>query len=170
MDYIPECYQKATLILGCGNTLFGDDGFGPAVIDYLEKHRRVPEHVAILDVGTGVREILFNVILAEKRPERIIIIDALDCNREPGEVFTVSIEDIPERKIHDFSVHQMPTLNMLKELRDLCHVEVVVLAAQPESIPKTIQSGLSKKLQDAVPKVGRYIVKNYFLVQCTNGI
>ncbi len=118
----------------------------------------------------STREILFNVILAEKRPERIIIIDALDCNREPGEVFTVSIEDIPERKIHDFSVHQMPTLNMLKELRDLCHVEVVVLAAQPESIPKTIQSGLSKKLQDAVPKVGRYIVKNYFLVQCTNGI
>ena len=162
MDYVPEYYQKATLILGCGNILLGDDGFGPAVIDYLEKHCRVPPHVAILDVGTGVRELLFNIILTEKKPERIIIIDALDCNREPGEFFTVSIEDIPERKTHDFSVHQMPTLNMLKELRDLCHVEVVVLAAQPESIPETIQSGLSKKLQDVVPKVGKYIAKRYF--------
>ena len=162
MDYAPDYYQKAALILGCGNILVGDDGFGPAVIDYLKEHCRVPAHVAILDVGTGVREILFNVILAEKKPERIIIIDALDCNREPGEIFAVSIEDIPEKKIHDFSVHQMPTLNMLKELRDLCQVEVVVLAVQPESIPEVVQSGLSKRLQDAVPKVGKYIVKRYF--------
>ena len=148
--------------MGCGNVLIGDDGFGPEVVDYLKEHCRAPAHVAILDVGTGVREVLFNVILAEKKPKRIVIIDALDCNREPGEVFTVSIEGIPERKIHDFSVHQMPTLNMLKELRDLCHVEVVVLAAQPENIPETVQSGLSRKLQDAVPKVCEYIAQNYF--------
>ncbi len=162
MEYAPDYYQKATLILGCGNVLIGDDGFGPAVVDYLEEHCRVPAYVAILDVGTGVREVLFNVILAEKKPERIIIIDALDCNRKPGEVFTVSIEDIPKRKIHDFSVHQMPTLNMLKELRDLCHVEVVVLAAQPEFIPETVKPGLSRKLREAVSKVGKYIVENYF--------
>ncbi|MDI6814465.1 MAG: hydrogenase maturation protease [Dehalococcoidales bacterium] len=162
MNYVPDCYQKPTLILGCGNELFGDDGFGPAVIRFLEKHFKPPKDVSILDVGTGAREILFNIILAEKKPERIIIIDALDCNRELGEVFTVSIEDIPERKLHDFSVHQMPTLNMLKELRDLCHVEVVVLAAQPEYVPEVVKPGLSKKLQDAVPKVGEYIVKNYF--------
>ena len=148
--------------MGCGNVLIGDDGFGPAVVDYLKEHCRVPAHVAILDVGTGVREILFNIILAEKKPKRIIIIDALDCSREPGEVFTVSIEDIPEEKLHDFSVHQMPTLNMLKELRDLCDVEVVVLAAQPESIPETVQSGLSRKLQAVVPKIGEYIARNYF--------
>ena len=162
MDYAPDYYQKATLILGCGNILIGDDGFGPAVVDYLEEHCRVPAYVAILDVGTGVREVLFNVILAEKKPERIIIIDALDCNRKPGEVFTVSIEDIPEKKVHDFSVHQMPTLNMLKELRDLCHVDVVVLAAQPEFIPETVKPGLSRKLREAVSKVGKYIVENYF--------
>jgi len=162
MNYVPEYYQKSTLILGCGNTLLGDDGFGPVVIDYLEKHYTVPKDVAILDVGTGVREVLFNFILAEKKPERIIIIDACDCNREPGEVFIVSIEDIPEKKSHDFSVHQMPTLNMLKELRDLCHVEVVVLSAQPESVPETVKPGLSQKLQDTVPEVCKYIVKNYY--------
>jgi len=162
MDYIPEYYQKSTLILGCGNTLFGDDGFGPAVIDYLEKHYKRPEDVSILDVGTGAREILFNIVLAEKKPKRIIVIDALDCQREPGDIFTVPVENLPEKKIDDFSLHQLPTSNLLKEMRDLCHVEVVVLAAQPESIPETVQSGLSKKLQDAVPKVGKYIAKNYF--------
>ncbi len=27
----PEWYDKSVLILGCGNVLFGDDGFGPAI-------------------------------------------------------------------------------------------------------------------------------------------
>ena len=85
MNYVPECYQVPTLILGCGNTLFGDDGFGPAVIDYLEKHCRVPEEVAILDVGTGTREILFNMVLSDKRPKTIIIVDAVDVGRTPGD-------------------------------------------------------------------------------------
>ena len=162
MNYVPECYQKSTLILGCGNTLFGDDGFGPAVIDYLEKHCQVPEDVTILDVGTGAREILFTVALAEKKPERIIIIDALDCQRKPGEIFTIPVENLPENKIDDFSLHQLPTSNLLKELKDLCQVEVILLATQPEYIPETVKPGLSKKLQDAVPKAGKYIARRYF--------
>jgi coenzyme F420 hydrogenase subunit delta len=170
MDYIPECYQKSTLILGCGNILFGDDGFGPAVITYLEKHYQIPEDIAILDVGTGAREILFNIALAEKKPKRVIVIDALDCHRPAGEIFTVPVESLPEKKIDDFSLHQMPTSNLLKELKDLCQVEVVLLAAQPKYIPEIVKPGLSKKIQDAVPKVGKYIVKNYFWTQCTNGI
>jgi len=162
MDYIPECYQKSTLILGCGNTLFGDDGFGPAVIDYLGKNCQIPEEVAILDVGTGAREILFTIALADKKPKRIIVVDALDCQKKPGEIFTIAIDDLPEKKIDDFSLHQLPTSNLLKELKDLCHVEVILLAAQPECVPETVKPGLSKKIQEAVPKLCEYIAKNYF--------
>lgn len=170
MNYVPECYQKSTVILGCGNMLFGDDGFGPAVIAYLEKHYQIPKDIAILDVGTGAREILFTITLADKKPKRIIVIDALDCQKKPGEIFTVPIDNLPENKIDDFSLHQLPTSNLLKELKDLCQIEVVLLAAQPKYIPEIVKPGLSKKLQDAVPEVGKYIVKNYFWPQCTNGI
>ncbi len=162
MNYVPECYQTSTLILGCGNTLFGDDGFGPAVIDYLEKHCQVPDDVTILDVGTGAREILFTITLAEKKPERIIVIDALDCGKKPGEIFTIPVENLPEKKIDDFSLHQLPTSNLLKELKDLCKVEVILLAAQPERVPEVVEPGLSKNLQDAVPEAGKYIAGRYF--------
>lgn len=161
MNYAPDYYGKATLILGVGNTLFGDDGFGPAVADYLNKHHPAAADVAILDTGSGVRKILFNIVLAEKKPSRIVIIDAMECGREPGEVFTVSIENIPHPKTHDFSVHMLPTLNILKELRDLCHVEVVVVAAQPEGLPKMVQRGLSPKMEAAVLKAAGYIAENY---------
>lgn len=162
MEYLPEYYQKSTLVLGCGNILFGDDGFGPAVVDYLNDHCRVPSDVAVLDVGTGVREILFNFILNEKKPDRLIIVDALQCDHEPGEVFTVSIEEVPKKKAHDFSVHMLPTTNMLKELRDLCKVEVVVLAAQPDGIPDEVKGGLSEPIKKAVVETAEYIVENYF--------
>lgn len=168
MNYVPECYRKSTVILGCGNTLFGDDGFGPAVIAYLENHYQIPEDVAILDVGTGAREILFNITLAEKKPNHIIIIDALDCQRKPGEIFTVPIDDLPDNKIDDFSLHQIPTSNLLKELQDLCQVEVVLLAAQPEYILEIVKPGLTQKLRDAVPKAGKYIVKHYFYSKSTD--
>ena len=162
MEYVPEYYQKATLILGCGNTLFGDDGWGPAVVDYLQEHHRAPPHVAILDVGTGVREVLFNVILADKKPDRIIVVDAMDGQRQPGEVFTLPVDRLPEKNTDDFSLHQLPTSNLLKELKDLCRVEVIVLSAQPEYIPEEVEPGLSKRLQDAVPEAAKYIAQNYF--------
>ncbi len=159
---IPEIYQKRTLVLGVGNILFGDDGFGPEAIHFLEENYQIPDHVAILDAGTGVRGILFTIALSEKKPERIVVIDACDCNQKPGKIFTIPIKKIPEKKIDDFSMHQLPTSNLLRELQDLANVEVILLAAQPEFIPEAVKPGLSPKLQASLVSVCDYLVNNYF--------
>ena len=83
-DYIPDVYKKDVIILGCGNILFGDDGFGPEVIKYLEENYDIPENICAFDTGTGVREILFDIVLAEKKPQKIIIIDAVDVGKKIG--------------------------------------------------------------------------------------
>ena len=90
-------YTKRVLVLGCGNILFGDDGFGPEVIAYLERHYSIPEDVGVMNVGTSARKILFPILLDEKRPEHIIIVDAIDAGRTPGEIFEIAVEDIPEK-------------------------------------------------------------------------
>ncbi|MBG7617133.1 MAG: hydrogenase maturation protease [Chloroflexi bacterium] len=161
MGYLPSYYEKETLILGCGNILFGDDGFGPAVVDYINNHCRVPDFAEVLDVGTGVRKLLFDIIVAEKRPKKLVIIDALDCGHKAGEVFMATVEQIPAKKINDFSLHLMPTINMLKEVRDLCGVEVHIVAAQPKSIPDTAEEGLSVEIEKAVKEAAEYACKNY---------
>lgn len=161
MDYVPDYYNKDVLILGCGNPLFGDDGFGPAVAEYIIEHCRVPSNVAVMDVGTSIREILFNFLVFEKKPQALVIVDALDCGHEPGEVFKASIEEIPEKKIHDFSLHLMPTLNMLQELRDLAKVEVIILATQPSYIPEEVEEGLTEPVEKAVKETADYIEKTY---------
>ena len=162
MEYLPVYCRKKTLIAGCGNILFGDDGFGPEVVEYLTNHYSIPENICLLDVGTGIRKILFTISLSEARPEIIVIIDAVDKGREPGKIFEISLEEIPKEKIDDFSIHQVPSSNLLKELQDLCSVKVRVMACQIKSIPETIQSGLSEPVQKAVPLMAQKIAEEFF--------
>ena len=162
MECVPDYYQKDLLILGVGNPLFGDDGFGPAVAEEVERRGQVPSFAAVLDVGTGVREILFDLILSPDRPKEVIIVDALDCGREPGEIFKVKIDEVPKLKSHDFSLHLAPSLNLLQELRDNAGVKVTILAAQPEPIPKIVTAGLSEPIQTAVTEAADYITHTYF--------
>ncbi|AKG54051.1 hydrogenase maturation protease [Dehalogenimonas sp. WBC-2] len=162
MEYIPDYYQKDILILGVGSPLFGDDGFGPAVAEELERRGRIPSYAAVLDVGTGVREILFDLIISPERPGEVIIVDALECGHQPGEIFKVKVDEVPSIKRHDFSLHLAPSLNLLKELRDDAGVIVTIIACQPEPIPEIVTGGLSAVVMKAVGDASDYIEQNYF--------
>ena len=148
---LPDYCRKPILVLGCGNALFGDDGFGCAVIEYVEKHYQVPESVCLLDAGTGVRKLLFTICLSSARPQQILIIDAIDAGRNPGEVFEIDPSDIPIAKLDDFSLHQLPTSNLLRELQETCGVKVRVIACQTGALPEQVYEGLSEPVASAVP-------------------
>ncbi len=164
MRQVPEWAEKQILVLGCGNSLFGDDGFGPAVARYLQASGRTSPQACVMDVGSAARGILFDVTVGERRPRRVIVVDAMDCGRAPGEVFELSLDDIPKTKIDDFSIHQVPSSNLLRELRDLCGVEVVVLACQVEQVPDEVKPGLSEPVRAAVGRAGETILKEYLHV------
>lgn len=159
---VPDFCQKPTLILGCGNILFGDDGFGCAVIQYLETSGSVPEEACIAEAGTGVRKLLFTLCLSPVRPRRVLIVDAFDAGREPGEIFEIDPAGIPAIKCDDFSMHQVPTSNLLRELQEQCGVEVRVLACQTAPLPDQVSVGLSDAVQRAVPLAAQWIVREYF--------
>ena len=161
MDWAPDYYHKDILVLGCGNILFGDDGFGNAVAESLNTDYTLPAHMAALDAGTSVREIIFNLLLAEKRPQTIILVDALESGRAPGEVFIAQAADVSANKIHDFSLHMMPTFNMLKEFTELSDSNVVIVAAQPALPPTELREGLSEPMQKAVKEACAYIMQTY---------
>ncbi|MFH1231451.1 MAG: hydrogenase maturation protease, partial [Planctomycetota bacterium] len=146
----PEYYSKETLVLGCGNILFGDDGFGPDVADYILSNYSIPENTAVLNLGLSTRGFIFDILLSEQKPKRIIIVDAVSYEgRKPGEIFEVPLNNLVKEKVDDFSFHQGPTSNLLKELRDICGVDVVIIAAQPESIPAEMKRGLTEPLKKA---------------------
>lgn len=158
-ETVPEYVKKRVLILGVGNMLFGDDGFGPAAADYLLKNCKIPEDVYVMDVGIGAGDVLFTVALSQEKPEKIIVLDAVDVKRKPGEIFELSIDDLPANKITDFSLHLFPATNLLKELRDQMSVDVVILACQAERIPDAVSPGLSDSVKQALPKAVEMALK-----------
>ena len=158
----PEWYDKSVLILGCGNILIGDDGFGPAVAQRLRGNFTIPADVCVFDAGTSVREILFDTVLSEKKPSKIVIVDAMDCAREPGELFMLDIDSLPEIKLDDFSMHQIPTSNLLRELRDHCGIEIIVIACQVANACDSVNPGLSKLVEAAVKPAAESIANEHF--------
>ncbi len=150
---------KDILVLGCGNILFGDDGFGSSVAEGLERCGHLPENVSVINAGTSVRGILFDLALSEQRPRRIIVVDAVDARRRPGEVFRIDLDELPKNKTDDFTLHEMPTSNLLRELKDLCHVEVIIIVGQIESIPEVVRPGLSDALARSVPAAVEEVLK-----------
>ena len=71
-----------------------------------------------MDVGTSVRQVLFNVVLSPVRPRRIVVVDAVDMGRRAGRGMDRSRRtSCRQVKCDDFSMHQLPTSNLLRELQ-----------------------------------------------------
>lgn len=147
---LPAFCLARVLILGVGNILFGDDGFGPAVADKLASTYEIPEDIYVMDVGTGVRKMLFTLTLDQERPEEIIIVDAVDWGNAIGKVSEIPVEALPTTKLDDFSMHHAPTSNLLRQLQDQCGVRVSVLACDVGVVPQMIRPGLSDSTESAV--------------------
>lgn len=158
-ETVPEYVKKRVLILGVGNMLFGDDGFGPAAADYLLRNCKIPDDVYVMDVGIGAGDVLFTVGLSQEKPEKLIILDAVDVKRKPGEIFELQIDALPANKVSDFSLHLFPAANLLKELRDQMGVDVVILACQAERVPDAVSPGLSDSVKQALPKAAEKALK-----------
>ena len=56
----PMLYPEI-VIAGCGNPLFADDGFGPAVIEEMQK-LSLPDNVTIVDAGLGGPHFIFTLL------------------------------------------------------------------------------------------------------------
>jgi coenzyme F420 hydrogenase subunit delta len=151
-DMLPAHCRCETVVLGCGNWLFGDDGFGPAVVSRLAEMPDLPPRVCALDVGTSAREVLFDILLGPERPRRVVVVDAVDLGREPGGVWAIQARDLPEIKLDDFSMHQVPTSNLLRELNDLAGVDVTCVAGQVTGFPPEVKPGLSAPMRRAVDR------------------
>ena len=163
LDTLPSFCQARVLVLGVGNVLFSDDGFGPAVTETLSRDYIIPEDLYIMDVGTGVRKLLFTLTLSDVRPDEIVIIDAVDWGQEKGQVLEIPVEKLPVTKVDDFSLHQVPTSNMLLELEEQCGVKIRVLACDVGVIPQKIEPGLSPLIESAVIVASQMIAERYCL-------
>jgi hydrogenase maturation protease len=67
-------------VLGLGNVLMGDDGFGPAAIRAFEAEYTVPDGVEVVDLGTPGLDLL--PWLADV--PQVILVDTVKSDQPPG--------------------------------------------------------------------------------------
>jgi coenzyme F420 hydrogenase subunit delta len=142
------------VIAGCGNPLFADDGFGPAVIEEME-NLSLPDNVTIIDAGLGGPHFVFTLLDPEVT-KKLIIIDIADYGAEPGSITKLRVEDLPPGAYRD--AHSWDLSEPLQRIKD--QIEVTIIGVQPARVTAPeFELGLSEELQKAIPKTIRVILE-----------
>ncbi len=125
------------------------------------KRCSLPDEILVEDVGTGIRERLFDYILSPSIcPEALVVIDAVKVEGYgPGQIVQFTPSQIPPIKVSEFSLHQFPTVNLLAELEKELGVRVEIIGIQVDHLPDEICLGLSRHVAEKVNEVCDKIVR-----------
>ncbi len=95
--------SPSTLVLGIGNILWSDEGFGVRAVEALHRRWRFPDTVRLMDGGTRGLYLVQYV----QEAERLLIFDAVDYGQKPGSVVLVENDDVPRfMGVRKMSLHQ----------------------------------------------------------------
>lgn len=141
------------LVLGLGNAVMSDDGFGPRAVAELTRKHAFPDEVTVLDGGTLGLDLLPRF----EGVSRLLILDAVDMGAPPGTLFRLEGEEVPRAFATKLSVHQMGVQDLLAvaELQGNLPAELVAIGVQPGSIEVGID--FTPDVERAIPEVLRTI-------------
>ena len=119
-------------VIGLGNPLMGDDGFGLAVLDVLRAHWTRPEGVTLVDGGTWG----MNLLPVIEDAGAVILVDAIDAGWPPGTPIELERDELPRLFSHKLSPHQVDLQDTLAaaELRGRLPLHVAAIGAQPATV------------------------------------
>ena len=141
-------YNHENLIVGCGNILFKDDGFGPEVINYMKENNiQLPGDTCLIDGATSAPYYIFT--LPEDKWKNIIIIDIAQLDTKPGTLAVLDLGDVKEEDRY-MDVHGVSVTYPLHDLEDKVNIKLVV--CQPECVPLEMEMGLTDVLSDKIPE------------------
>ncbi|MBS4096356.1 MAG: HyaD/HybD family hydrogenase maturation endopeptidase [Sulfuricella sp.] len=83
--------MNGTVVLGIGNSLWADEGFGPKTVARLRDLGALSDEVEAVDGGTQGLYLL--PLVQETR--RLLVFDAVDFGREPGQIVVLRDAEIP---------------------------------------------------------------------------
>ena len=124
--------QSQITILGIGNILLTDEGFGVRVIEKLFEDYEFPDNVAVVEGGVLGIHLLGTL----SKADHLIVVDAVKNKQPPGTLYRLEKDELPERILMKNSLHQTDFLETLTlcQMIDKSPETIVVLGAEPEDI------------------------------------
>ena len=119
------------VVLGVGNILLSDEGFGVRVAEALSQRFRFPDAVEVLDGGTLGIELMRFLDGAQ----RLILIDAIH-GAKPGSFRIIKGDDVRLYFQEKVSLHEMGIQEVLASLvvMEKPIAEIVVIGVVPQSL------------------------------------
>ena len=166
---------RRVAVLGVGNALRGDDGFGPAVVERLVASCQLPvassqapdpssepraprpqppPSPVVLDAGSAPEN--FAGRLRRERPEALLVLDAADFGWAPGELRLLSPGELAGGGL---STHAGSLAMLFDYLRAECGTDSAVLAAQAGSLK--LGQGLSAPVEAAVGRAAALLREQF---------
>ena len=118
------------LVLGIGNILWADEGFGVRAVEAFHRAFEVPDNVTILDGGTQGLYLVQFVTEAD----RLIVFDAIDYGLVPGTLKLVEGDEVPKfTGAKKMSLHQTGFQEVLSAADLLGHYpeQLALIGCQP---------------------------------------
>jgi hydrogenase 3 maturation protease len=130
-----------TVIVGIGNPLRGDDGFGPALIGRLQ----AKINMICIDAGNAPENYLGRIIKEE--PDTVLLVDVAHLDLEPGQY---QILQPPEIMKCGLTTHDMSSRMLIDFLENQTQAGIFMLAVQPKNISlgEEMSECLSKTLDE----------------------
>ena len=125
--------EEHIVVLGIGNVLWADEGFGVRCIEALQREWTFAPHVELIDGGTQGLYLLPNVQSAT----RLLIFDAIDYGLEPGTLKLVEDDEVPKfMGAKKMSLHQTGFQEVLSLAQLTGHYpqQVLLIGCQPEEL------------------------------------
>jgi len=147
-------------VIGLGNLLYGDEGFGIAALNSFRDFSDFPETVRCVDGGTQGIYLLDYI----ESCEAVVVFDALIPTEYDRRVYVYRNEELPAFIHRKMSSHQMGLSEMLgiARLRGTMPKELVLIGVPPKDMELHI--GLSPELALLLPEAvmeGRAIVQQW---------
>ncbi len=121
------------LLLGIGNLLWADEGFGVRVVEHLQKHYRFPDHVQVVDGGTQGVYLIEHV----QNADVLVVFDAVDYGLSPGTLKRVENADVPNfLGAKKMSLHQTGFQEVLAmaQMLGAYPERLLLIGVQPEEL------------------------------------
>jgi hydrogenase maturation protease len=119
-------------LIGVGNILLQDEGVGVQAVEALRKRFDFPEDVRLIDGGTLGLDLLPFI----EGMERILFMDAVDLQKEPGTIAIIEDEDLPSFLEPKLSLHHVGLSDLLftSGLMGIRPPKIILVGIQPEKV------------------------------------
>lgn len=145
-------YHCNVLVLGIGNLLWADEGFGVRAVGHLHEHWQFPSGVRLMDGGTQGLYLLPYV----EGCKRLLILDAVDYALPPATIRIIENGDVPafmgakKMSLHQTGFQEVLSLAMLRGWEPQ---HVVLVGMQPEVLEDyggSLTASVKQKFPEAI--------------------